>query len=71
MTKAKGYMRHIRNIFDELKECRAFELLKGVRDRSNYLLTKHAKIIAMTCTHAALKRRDFIQLGLKYDSLII
>lgn len=24
-------------------------------DRSNYLLTKHTKIIAMTCTHAALK----------------
>lgn len=26
-------------------------------DRINYLLTKQAKIVAMTCTHAALKRR--------------
>lgn len=71
MIKAKRCMRYIRNMFDELKECRAFELLKGMRDRSDYLLTTHAKIIAMTCTHAALKRLDFIRLGFKYDSLII
>lgn len=41
--------------FTELEECRAFELLKSSYDRANYLLTKQAKIIAMTCTHAALK----------------
>ena len=34
-------------------------------DRSNYLLVKEAKIIAMTCTHAALKRRDLVELGFK------
>lgn len=26
---------------------------------------KEAKIIAMTCTHAALKRRDLVELGFK------
>ncbi|KAK6784306.1 hypothetical protein RDI58_017761 [Solanum bulbocastanum] len=36
-------------------------------DRSNYLMTKQAKIVAMTCTHAALKRNDFLQVGFKYD----
>ena len=35
------------------------------RDRTNYLLVKEAKIIAMTCTHAALKRRDLVELGFK------
>ncbi len=30
-----------------------------------------AKIVAMTCTHAALKRREFLQLGLKYDNLLM
>ena len=64
-------MRHIRGIFTELAECRAFELLKSPGDRSNYLLTKQAKVIAMTCTHAALKRRDFLKLGLKYDNLVM
>jgi intron-binding protein aquarius len=64
-------MRYIRNIFTELEECRAFELLKDIGSRSNYLLTKQAKVIAMTCTHAAMKRRDFMRLGFKYDSLVI
>jgi hypothetical protein len=53
------------------QECRAFELLKTTADRSNYLMTKQAKIIAMTCTHAALKRHDFLDLGLKYDNLVM
>ena len=29
---------------------------------------KEAKIIAMTCTHAALKRRDLVELGFKASS---
>ena len=63
MSKALGFMRHIRDMFSELEECRAFESLKNIGSRSNYLLTKQAKVVAMTCTHAAIKRRDFIRLG--------
>lgn len=48
-----------------LQEFRAFELLRSGRDRINYLLVKEAKIIAMTCTHAALKRRDLVELAFK------
>ena len=40
------------------------------RDRTNYLLVKEAKIIAMTCTHAALKRRDLVELGFKVKKLV-
>ena len=71
LRKANGCMRHIRTMFTELEECRAFELLKGAGDRSNYLLTKQAKVVAMTCTHAALKRHDFLRLGFKYDNLVM
>ncbi len=52
---AEGCFRHIEKIFTELEEIRGFELLRTSHDRANYLLTKEAKIIAMTCTHAALK----------------
>jgi intron-binding protein aquarius len=52
---AEGCFRHIEKIFTELEEIRGFELLRTSYDRANYLLTKEAKIIAMTCTHAALK----------------
>lgn len=58
-------------MFQELEETRPFELLKSQRDRVNYLTTKQAKIVAMTCTHAALKRHDFIRMGLQYDNLIM
>lgn len=37
----------------------------------NYLMTKQAKVVAMTCTHAALKRRDFLLLAFQYDSLVM
>lgn len=51
------------HIFEELEEFRAFELLRSGLDRSKYLLVKEAKIIAMTCTHAALKRSELVQMG--------
>ncbi|KAM3685939.1 hypothetical protein ACJW31_11G157600 [Castanea mollissima] len=63
MRAAKGCFRHLKTMFQELEECRAFELLKSTADRANYLMTKQAKIVAMTCTHAALKRKEFLQLG--------
>ncbi|KAK1263373.1 putative RNA helicase SDE3 [Acorus gramineus] len=71
MRAARGCFRHLSTIFQELEECRAFELLKSTADRANYLMTKQAKIVAMTCTHAALKRKDFLQLGFKYDNLLM
>ena len=45
-----------------------FALVVAGRDRTNYLLVKEAKIIAMTCTHAALRRHDMVQLGFKVNS---
>ncbi|GAA0161608.1 RNA helicase [Lithospermum erythrorhizon] len=71
MRSAMGCFLHLKTVFQELEECRAFELLKSTVDRSNYLMTKQAKIVAMTCTHAALKRKDFLHLGFKYDNLLM
>ena len=45
--------------------------MQGQADRVNYLMTKQAKIVAMTCTHAALKRREFLELGFKFDNLLM
>ncbi len=71
MRKARGCFSHLRGMFTELEEYRAFELLKGGADRGNYLLTRQAKVVAMTCTHAALKRKDFVHLGFKFDNLVM
>ncbi|TRZ02669.1 hypothetical protein DNTS_024402 [Danionella cerebrum] len=71
MEIAEGCYRHIRKIFTQLEEFRAFELLRSGLDRTKYLLVKEAKIMAMTCTHAALKRHDLVQLGFKYDNILM
>ncbi|KAL3124777.1 hypothetical protein niasHT_001614 [Heterodera trifolii] len=61
----------IKDIFKKLEEFRAFELLRNGRDRASYLLVKEAKIIAMTCTHAALRRRELVDLGFRYDNILM
>lgn len=60
---ADSCFRYIEHIFKELEEFMAFELLRSGLDRSKYLLVKEAKIIAMTCTHAALKRKELVDIG--------
>jgi len=61
----------IREIFDELEEYRPLELLRSQRQRTDYLLTKQARIVAMTCTHAAIARSHLIKLGFQYDNLVM
>jgi intron-binding protein aquarius len=61
----------INDLFKKVDATRPFELLRSNKDRANYLLVKEARVIAMTCTYASLKRREFVKIGLKYDSLIV
>ncbi|KAG7202604.1 hypothetical protein KM043_009794 [Ampulex compressa] len=68
---ARSCFRYIERIFVQLGEFRAFELLRSGLDRSKYLLVKEAKVIAMTCTHAALKRRELVDMGFKYDNILM
>ena len=63
---AQGCFRHLQRLFGELEEIRAFELLRTGYDRANYLITKEARIIAMTCTHAALKVFNYKNISCAY-----
>ncbi|GJP44192.1 hypothetical protein CLOM_g3581, partial [Closterium sp. NIES-68] len=71
MRTAESCFEYLKGMFEELEECRAFELFKTTADRSNYLMARQAKVVAMTCTHAALKRRDFLNLGFHFDNLLM
>jgi intron-binding protein aquarius len=71
MSIAVSCFAELQTTFVELEECRPFELLRSYKDRGNYLLTKHAKIIAMTCTHAAIKRKDFVDLRFQFENIIM
>jgi intron-binding protein aquarius len=68
---AKGCFRYVKKMFKQLEEFRAFELIRNGADRAQYLLVKEAKIIAMTCTHAALKRQDLVKFNFRYDNILM
>jgi intron-binding protein aquarius len=68
---AAGCEYHISRIFTELESIRPFEILRQPRDKANYLLVKEARIIALTSTHAAMRRSEIASLGFHYDTLIM
>ena len=68
---ANGCYHHVSEIFTELADVRPFEILRRDRDKANYLLTNEARIIAMTSTHAAMRRREIASLGFHYDNVIM
>lgn len=68
---ANGCYRHISKVFSELADIRPFEILRRDRDKANYLLTNEARIIAMTSTHAAMRRGEIASLGFHYDNVVM
>jgi hypothetical protein len=71
VVAAEACFRHLEGLLSELSSYRAFELLRHQRSRTDYMLTKQARIIAMTCTHAALTRQHLIELGFRYDTVVM
>lgn len=71
LAQAQLCFDYIARVFKQLEEFRAFELMRTGVERANYLLVQEAKIIAMTCTHAALRRRDLVELGFTYDNILM
>ncbi|PFH61122.1 hypothetical protein XA68_18186 [Ophiocordyceps unilateralis] len=68
---ARGCFRHISKMFSELSDILPFEILRRERDKANYLLTSEARIIAMTTTHAAIRRGEISSLGFHYDNVVM
>ncbi|GAP89209.1 putative intron-binding protein aquarius [Rosellinia necatrix] len=68
---AQGCYRHIAKMFSELEDVQPFEILRRDRDKANYLLTNEARIIAMTSTHAAMRRSEIASLGFHYDNVVM
>ena len=71
LSQARQFLKRIDNLFEELAEYRPFELLRSQRQRADYLITKQARIVAMTCTHAAIARSNLIELGFEYDNIVM
>ena len=67
----RGCQYHIDKIFNELEDIRPFEILRNQRDKTNYLMVKEARIIAMTSTHAAMRRGEMANLGFHYENVVM
>ena len=67
----RGCEHHILKIFTSLEDIRPFEILRKNRDKTNYLMIKEARIIAMTSTHAAMRRQEIADLGFHYDNVVM
>ncbi|KAL9104746.1 MAG: hypothetical protein Q9163_000358 [Psora crenata] len=68
---AHSCQRHIERIFTELEDIRPFEILRNNRDKTDYLMIKEARIIAMTSTHAAMRQQEIADLGFHYDNVVM
>ncbi|KAH8169576.1 AAA domain-containing protein [Sarocladium implicatum] len=68
---AHGCHHHISKIFSELADVVPFEILRREKDKANYLLTNEARIVAMTTTHAAIRRGEIASLGFHYDNVVM
>ncbi|KAH7041014.1 uncharacterized protein B0I36DRAFT_260520 [Microdochium trichocladiopsis] len=68
---ANGCYHHISKMFSELEDVLPFEILRRDRDKANYLLTNEARIVAMTSTHAAMRRSEIASLGFHYDNVVM
>ncbi len=71
VDEAREKFDEIKAIFGELAEYRPIELLRSQRQRTDYLLAKQARVVAMTCTHAAIARSHLVKLGFHYDNIIM
>ena len=67
----RGCENHISRIFTSLEDIRPFEILRSNKDKTNYLMIKEARIIAMTTTHAAMRRQEIADLGFHYDNVVM
>ena len=67
----RGCHYHIEKIFTSLEDIRPFEILRTNKEKTKYLMIKEARIIAMTTTHAAMRRQEIAESGFHYDNVIM
>lgn len=62
---------HLEKLFDEVSSYRPLEILRSQRSRLDYLLQHQARIVACTVTHATIHRKRLVELGFRYDTVVM
>lgn len=55
----------------ELREYFPFEIIRTYQERCKHLINQISKVIGMTSTFYAMKHKEFNEMGLKFDNLIV
>ena len=71
MALAEGWWAAVDAVFDELGALRVLELVRGGRARADHLLRREARVVALTSTHAALRRAQLAALGVRGATLVL
>eukprot|EP01029_Cantina_marsupialis_P007120 TRINITY_DN1785_c0_g2_i1.p1 TRINITY_DN1785_c0_g2~~TRINITY_DN1785_c0_g2_i1.p1 ORF type:complete len:1334 (+),score=432.24 TRINITY_DN1785_c0_g2_i1:119-4120(+) len=71
LENARFQFTRMKSMFEELNSFRAFEMMRTQRQRANHLLTYEAKVVALTCTHAAITRQQLLDLDFRFDNIIM
>lgn len=62
---------YLQQLFEDIEYMKPFEVLYTDRERSNLMLCRDARIIAMTTTYAALKRKELVDLNFSFETLMM
>ncbi|CAK4138093.1 unnamed protein product [Aphanomyces euteiches] len=66
-----GVSAYLARLFQELDDLSAFEVLRTVKQRGDFLIVKHARVIAMTSTQATQNRARLVAMGFTYSTLVM
>ena len=61
----------MKDLFTEISEYRPLELLRTPYERANHVIAYMARIVAMTSTHAAIRRNMLLEIGFSYQNILM
>lgn len=68
---AKSCWAHLDQMHQDIKACYPFEWLRDANERGNFLVTRQAKIVAMTTTFATINRKSLSEMGFTVNNILI
>ena len=67
----KKFNINLNDLINKIKELEILEIIRDQNQRRNQLIKSYSKIIALTCTYAAMNRKNFLNLNFKFTTLIM
>ncbi|KDO31385.1 hypothetical protein SPRG_04002 [Saprolegnia parasitica CBS 223.65] len=70
-TTADAMQAYLDQFFGQLETLGALEILRTPKQRGDYVLVKHARVVLMTAADAANARARLLEMGFQYATLVV